>query len=187
MFDHVSKHLELSLNDSAAPRFSTSVLDVWKQDQNTRASVWYITLNHARQRFSSGRLDFTNYLDITWIIFKHLTQSTFTPQAHKTDQSHDILFREYNRKLHLKTPLLLLTNLHGYLEGLFEGDIDLDDDMRNAIFGKIQLRDTLNLGDAYRWPDATMPYVFDGLREWPAIGDFWIVFPLCFKARRSSY
>ena len=82
------------------------------------------------------------------------------------------LFREYKRKLPLKTPLLLLKNLHGYLEGLFEGDIDLDDDMRNAIFGKIQLRDTLNLGDAYRWPDATMPYVFDGLREWPAIGDF---------------
>ena len=33
MFDHVSKHLELLLKNSAAPHFSTSVLGVWKHDQ----------------------------------------------------------------------------------------------------------------------------------------------------------
>ena len=33
VFDHVSKHLELSLRNSAAPHFSTSVLCVWKHDQ----------------------------------------------------------------------------------------------------------------------------------------------------------
>ena len=33
VFDHVSKHLELSLKNSAAPRFSTSVLSVWKHDE----------------------------------------------------------------------------------------------------------------------------------------------------------
>ena len=32
-FDRVSKHLELSLKNSAAPHFSTSVLGVWKHDQ----------------------------------------------------------------------------------------------------------------------------------------------------------
>ena len=30
---HVSKHLELWLKNSAAPRFSTSILGVWKHDQ----------------------------------------------------------------------------------------------------------------------------------------------------------
>ena len=33
VFDHVSKHLELSLKNSAAPRLSTSVLSVWKHDE----------------------------------------------------------------------------------------------------------------------------------------------------------
>ena len=33
VFNHVSKHLKLSLKNSAAPRFSTSVLGVWKHDQ----------------------------------------------------------------------------------------------------------------------------------------------------------
>ena len=32
MFHHVSKHLELLLKNSAAPRFSTSILSVWKHD-----------------------------------------------------------------------------------------------------------------------------------------------------------
>ena len=33
VFDHVSKHLELSLKNSAVRHFSTSVLSVWKHDQ----------------------------------------------------------------------------------------------------------------------------------------------------------
>ena len=33
VYDHVSKHLERSLRNSAAPHFSSSVLCVWKHDQ----------------------------------------------------------------------------------------------------------------------------------------------------------
>ena len=33
LFDHISKHLELSLKNLAAPLFSTSVLCVWKCDE----------------------------------------------------------------------------------------------------------------------------------------------------------
>ena len=32
MFHHVLKHLELSLKNLAVPRFSTSILSVWKHD-----------------------------------------------------------------------------------------------------------------------------------------------------------
>ena len=45
VFDHVSKHLELSLKNSAAPRFSTSVVCVWKNGQ-TLVRV-FDTLLHA--------------------------------------------------------------------------------------------------------------------------------------------
>ena len=33
VFDYVSKHLELSLKNSAGPHFSTFILSVWQHDQ----------------------------------------------------------------------------------------------------------------------------------------------------------
>ena len=53
------------------------------------------------------------------------------------------------------------TDIFVISKDLFEGDIQLDNEMRNAIFGsRTQIRDVI-IGDEFRWTNNTMYYILD--------------------------
>ena len=88
VFHHVSKHLELSLKNSAAPRFSTSVLGVWKHDE-TLVQVFDILheVIYSFYHYPSNSL-----LKVTFILTKSFSDETMSSTELESDcQDLDIL------------------------------------------------------------------------------------------------